>query len=307
MFCALADLRFMGHNEGVNRDELFISLALRAKFLTPAQVEDCRKIRDMLARSDLAPLLPELLVKNQFLSPAQVRILAVASRYEESKLEDEALADYLVRKGHLEEVKASACLEAQSDAFDAGADFPRLEQLLIQRGYFTAEQLGTLLRARTALKVPAVAAPRAAAAAASTEAPRGVSPKALKQLEGGLRQETLKVAFRKARIVDDLFAAVLSLAGSLDGHTSIKFDEYLQATTSAGFAHLILDCGKLDYISSAGIGVLAATIKRCRDGKGDIRLCKVEDKMRRVMQIIGLLSLVKTYDDEKAAAASFKL
>jgi anti-anti-sigma factor len=116
----------------------------------------------------------------------------------------------------------------------------------------------------------------------------------------------MKVAFGKTRIAGDLFAAVLSLSGSLDGHTSIKFDEYLQSVTSAGFSHLILDCGRLEYLSSAGIGVLAATIKRCRDGRGDIRLCRVEDKMRRVMQIIGLLSLVKTYDDEKLAAASFK-
>jgi len=291
----------------VNRDELFISLALRAKFLTPSQVEDCRKIRDMLAKSALAPLLPEILTKNQFLTAAQVRILTIAIRYEEMKFEDEAIADYLVRKGHLDEIKAAASLEAQDDPFEAGAEFPRLEQILVHRGYFTPDQLSAILRARTAMKVPAVAATRLGAASTQIEPPpRQVSPKALKQLEAGLKQETLKVAFRKSRIVDDLYAAVLSLAGSLDGHTSIKFDEYLQATTSAGFSHLILDCGKLDYISSAGIGVLAATIKRCRDGKGDIRLCSVEDKMRRVMQIIGLLSLVKTYDDDKAAAASFK-
>jgi anti-anti-sigma factor len=289
----------------VTRDELFIALALRAKMITPAQADDCRKIRDMMARSGVAPMLPEVLAKNNFLTADQVRILTIAHRYEEMKLEDEALADYLVRKGHLDEVKASVCIEAQDDLFDAGAEFPRLEQLLIQKGYFTADQLSIVLRARTALKVPAVSAPRPAPAA-SSETPRGVSPKALKQLEAGLKQESMKVGFAKARIVNDLFAAVLSLSGSLDGHTSIKFDEYLQSVTSAGFAHLILDCGRLDYISSAGIGVLAATIKRCRDGRGDIRLCRVEDKMRRVMQIIGLLSLVKTYDDEKAAAASFK-
>jgi anti-anti-sigma factor len=283
-----------------------MSLALRAKFLSPSQVEDCRKIRDMLAKSEIAPMLPEILVKNQFLTAAQTRILSIAARYEELKFGDEALADYLVRKGHLEEVKASACMEAQNDLFEAGAEFPRLEQILLQKGYFTAEQLGSILRARTALKVPAVAATRPAAPAASTEAPRGISPKALKQLEAGLKQETLKVGFHKIRIAGDLYGAVLSLTGSLDGHTSIKFDEYLQATTSAGFAHIILDCGKLDYISSAGIGVLAATIKRCRDAKGDVRLCHIEDKMRRVMQIIGLLSLVKTYEDDKAAAASFK-
>jgi anti-anti-sigma factor len=286
----------------VNRDELFISLALRAKFLTPAQVEDCKKIRDMLAKNGLAPLLPEILATQEFLSAAQVRILSIAARYEELKFDDEDLADYLVRKGHLDETKASACLEIQQALFDQGAPFPKLEDLIVQRGYLTVQELAGLLRLRNAAK-PAPSPPELRQA---EPAPRSVSPKLLKALEAGLRQETLRVVFRKSRIVDDLYAAVLELSGSLDGHTSIKFDEYLQAVTSAGFAHLILDCGKLDYISSAGIGVLAATIKRCRDVKGDIRLCSVEDKMRRVMQIIGLLSLVKTYENEKAAAASFK-
>jgi anti-anti-sigma factor len=286
----------------VSRDELFISLALRAKFLTPAQVENCKKIRDMLAKSGLAPLLPEILAKQEFLSASQVRILSIAARYEELKFDDEDLADYLVRKGHLDEVKASACLEIQQDPFNEGTPFPRLEDLIVQRGYLTAQELAALLRIRNTAK-PAPSPPEQRQA---EPPPRSVSPKLLKALEAGLRQETFRVVFRKTPIVDDLYAAVLDLSGSLDGHTSIKFDEYLQAVTSAGFAHLILNCGKLDYISSAGIGVLAATIKRCRDVKGDIRLCSVEDKMRRVMQIIGLLSLVKTYENEKAAAASFK-
>ncbi|HEV3028374.1 MAG TPA: STAS domain-containing protein [Planctomycetota bacterium] len=286
----------------MSRDELFISLALRAKFLTPAQVENCKKIRDMLAKSGLAPLLPEILAKQEFLSASQVRILSIAARYEELKFDDEDLADYLVRKGHLDEVKASACLEIQQDPFNEGTPFPRLEDLIVQRGYLTAQELAALLRIRNTAK-PAPSPPEQRQA---EPPPRSVSPKLLKALEAGLRQETFRVVFRKTPIVDDLYAAVLDLSGSLDGHTSIKFDEYLQAVTSAGFAHLILNCGKLDYISSAGIGVLAATIKRCRDVKGDIRLCSVEDKMRRVMQIIGLLSLVKTYENEKAAAASFK-
>ncbi|MBV8881132.1 MAG: STAS domain-containing protein [Planctomycetaceae bacterium] len=286
----------------MNRDELFIQLALRAKFLTPSQVEDCRKIRDMLAKNSLAPMLPDILAKQEFLSKEQVRILHVATRYEALKHDDDALGEYLVRKGLIEEVKVSACLEAQIDPFVEGAEFPRLEDLLVQRGYFTREQLAGILKARHAAKP----APAPAGPASAEPPPRSVSPKLLKQLEGGLKLETFKVSFRKSRIVDDLYAAALFLSGSLDGHTSIKFDEYLHAVTTAGFSHLILDCGRLDYISSAGIGVLAATIKRCRDGKGDIRLCSVEDKMRRVMQIIGLLSLVKVYDDEKAAAASFK-
>ena len=128
----------------------------------------------------------------------------------------------------------------------------------------------------------------------------------LRTLEAGLKLDTLKVAFRRARIQGETYAAILDLHGSLDGHTAMKFDQYLQSLTGAGYVHLILVCQKLDYISSAGIGVLAGVIKRCRDAKGDLRLCSVEEKMQRVMQIIGLLSLVRIYDTDKGAVASFK-
>jgi anti-anti-sigma factor len=140
----------------------------------------------------------------------------------------------------------------------------------------------------------------------ATERPLRPLPVSLRGVEAGLRQEMLQVAFRRARIQGETYAAVLDLSGSLDGHTAMKFDEYLHLLTNAGFVRLVFVCEKLNYISSAGIGTLAATIKRCRDGKGDLRLCSVAEKMRRIMQIIGLLSLVRTYDDEPSAVASFQ-
>ncbi|HZE97676.1 MAG TPA: STAS domain-containing protein, partial [Planctomycetota bacterium] len=182
-----------------------------------------------------------------------------------------------------------------------GMPIPRLEDMLVRKGHLNAQQMGIILRTRER---------RDTGGGRSTAAPTEPVPKIasnkLRVLELGLRQETLKIAFKKHRVQGELFAAVLELSGSFDGHTSFKVDEYLNACTAAGFCHLILECARLEYLSSAGIGVLAATIKRCREGKGDLLLCSVDEKMRRVMQIIGLLSLVKTYDTDKAAVASFK-
>lgn len=300
----------MRHNVRVDSDEQFIDLALKAKLLTPAQVEECRKHRAAVGRSAAPPSMEEVVEAKGLLTPEQLRLVHIALQYEEVKQEDEALAAYLVRKGFLTEDKVSGFIAAQEVPYRRGEPIPRLEDMLIRKGHLSNAQMDNILRSwergSTRSRMPVAASSKPAPPAAEP-APRNVHPVKLKQLEQGLRQETLKVGFRKSRIDGDLYAAVLQLAGSLDGHTSYKFDHYLNAVTDAGFVHLVLDCQRLEYLSSAGIGILAATIKRCREGKGgDMLLCSVEDKMRRVMQIIGLLSLVKVYENEKAAVASFK-
>lgn len=297
----------------MTRDELFIDLAVKAKLLTPAQLEDCRKLREMLAENAFALTLSEIVAKKEFLNPDQLRLINVAIRYEELKREDEALGAFITRKGFLPHDKINECISAQEIPFKEGRHFPRLEDLLIQKAYLTPQQMHVILRARDQLEqAKAGSSPRvphtqpALPPPAPPPPPRPLTAAGVRSVENGLKQDTLKIVFRKAKVQGDTHAAVIDLLGSLDGHTSLKFDDYLHAVTDAGYAHVILVCEKLEYISSAGIGVLAGLIKRCRDGKGDVRLCAVDDKMRRVMQIIGLLSLVRTYENERGALASFK-
>lgn len=298
----------------MTRDEMFIHLALKAKILTPAQLEDCRKLKDMLAENAFALTIPEIIARKEFLNPDQIRLVNVAIRYEELKKEDEALGEFMSRKGFLPPDKVQECLSAQAAPFKEGRHFPRLEELLTQKGYVTPQQLHVILRAREQLEQqdrepgssPRVPQTRPSLPPPEPERPPQPLAANVRGIEAGLKQETLKIAFHRARIQGETFAAVLELVGSFDGHTAMKFDEYLHALTEAGLVHLVFVCDKLDYISSAGIGVLAGAIKRCRDGKGDLRLCSVDAKMQRVMQIIGLLSLVKTYENERAAVASYK-
>jgi anti-sigma B factor antagonist len=298
----------------MTRDELFIDLAVKARLLSAAQLEDCRKLREILSENSFRLTLPEIVAKKEYLNPDQLRLINVAIRYEELKREDEALGGFITRKGFLPQEKIGECLSAQEVPFREGRHFPRLEEMLTQKGYLTAQQVQVILRAREQLEQqdrepgssPREPQTRPSLPPPEPDLPLRPLPASLRAIEAGLKQETLKVAFRRSRIHGETYAAVLDLVGSLDGHTAVKFDEYLHALTNAGFVHLVFACEKLDYISSAGIGVLAGAIKRCRDGKGDLRLCSVDDKMRRVMQIIGLLSLVRTYENERAAVASCK-
>jgi anti-sigma B factor antagonist len=137
-----------------------------------------------------------------------------------------------------------------------------------------------------------------------------VSAGDLKAVESGLRLESLSVTYRQVKVRDGGGPAgwvhVLDLDGMLDGYTSKKFDAYLGELINAGGTQVVLGCGKLEYLSSAGIGVLSGSVKRCRDLGGDVRLCAITDKIKKIMAMVGLPGLLRTYDGERGAVMSFK-
>lgn len=74
------------------------------------------------------------------------------------------------------------------------------------------------------------------------------------------------------------------LAGRLDASQTTLADE--QLATLAGTARI--DLSELDYISSAGIGVLLKTYKRLHDGGGGLALVNLPARILNVFQYAGL-------------------
>jgi anti-sigma B factor antagonist len=117
------------------------------------------------------------------------------------------------------------------------------------------------------------------------------------------------VTIRKARLrigSADCAIHVLDFKGSLGGETFRGCDDWITALIEAGAIRLVACCTELDYLSSAGIGVLAGAVKRCRDAGGDLRFCAVDEDLRKVLQLVGLEALVRSYDTERGAVMSFK-
>src|ERR1051325_8327200 len=240
----------------MSREELFVDLAIKAKFLTSSQIDDCRRLRAKISGNSLS--LADIIQKQELLNPDQLRIINVAILFEELRRDDEELAEFIIRKGFLAADKVRECLAVQEVPYLEGSPFPRLEDVLAEKGYLSDRQLQAILRGREQTPAPSsTPAPGTKPTPRSVPRPSGDAepplkplPPALRSIEAGSKQEMLKVGFRRARIQGESYAAVLDLSGSLDGHTALKFDEYLNAVTGAGFAHLIFNCEKLTYISS---------------------------------------------------------
>ena len=98
---------------------------------------------------------------------------------------------------------------------------------------------------------------------------------------------------------------ILSLNGFLDAHTAPEFEKVIQQEFDAGHVRLIVDCGELTYISSAGLGVFMSFIEDIRAANGDLKICKLTPKVAQVFEILGfdsIFEMVSTVDD---AAQSF--
>lgn len=98
--------------------------------------------------------------------------------------------------------------------------------------------------------------------------------------------------------LDDIH--IFKLKGRLDSNTSIDFEEKLFSAIQKESNHIIVDCGDLDYISSAGLRIILKATKILKPSEGVIRLCSLKDYVREVFEISGFdtfLSIDPSLDD----------
>jgi anti-sigma B factor antagonist len=79
------------------------------------------------------------------------------------------------------------------------------------------------------------------------------------------------------------------LDGRLDASQTAKAKELLAGVTGSR----VVDCRKLEYISSAGLGVLLMTQKRLKAAGGELSLINVNHHIRDVFRYSGLDQVFK--------------
>jgi anti-sigma B factor antagonist len=100
--------------------------------------------------------------------------------------------------------------------------------------------------------------------------------------------------------------SVLALAGYLDAHTAPEFEKAVQNEFEAGRVKLVVECSRLTYISSAGLGVFMSFIEEIRSAGGDIKICALDPKVFQVFDILGFSALFDILPDLPAAVQRFQ-
>jgi anti-sigma B factor antagonist len=101
--------------------------------------------------------------------------------------------------------------------------------------------------------------------------------------------------------------AVVCPAGTLDRRTAPELEAALQALTDQGQSRIVLDLSGVGEMSSAGLRVIISSTKLLRSERvgGDLRLAAPSERVVQVLELAGLLPVLKVYDHRESAVASF--
>jgi anti-sigma B factor antagonist len=99
---------------------------------------------------------------------------------------------------------------------------------------------------------------------------------------------------------------LVELSGRLvfgDGEHGL--DEFLQKLIARGERALLLDFASVPAIDSEGIKVLFRNLTSMEKRGGGIKLMNLTPRVRLVLEVTRLLSIIETFDDQEAAVRSF--
>ena len=96
-------------------------------------------------------------------------------------------------------------------------------------------------------------------------------------------------------------ADVLALVGEIDASSSIELDLAIAKSVGEGFTKILVDCGALEYISSAGLGVFMSYIEEFKDRNIKMVLYGMNDRVANTFSILGLNELLQIGKDKVQA------
>lgn len=99
---------------------------------------------------------------------------------------------------------------------------------------------------------------------------------------------------------------VLSADGGLNRQNADEFTLTVQRIVESGADRLIIDCSRLEYLSSVGISALMLLNKRMREKGGDVKVCAVRGMVAQALALTRLNRVFEIYSDIERARLAFR-
>ena len=108
----------------------------------------------------------------------------------------------------------------------------------------------------------------------------------------GQNEDILTIYFTEQKILND---AVIKQIG----------EELMEMTTRAVGDKMLLNFQGVAFMSSAMMGKILLTSKKCKAANIDLRLCSISKDVMEVFKIMRLNKVLKIYDNEEKAIKGF--
>lgn len=98
---------------------------------------------------------------------------------------------------------------------------------------------------------------------------------------------------------------MVKVEGDLDIKNSDELLKELIKIEDSGKFRIVLDLGLVNFISSSGLGVIAATLARLQKNGGALKLVSLTPGVRKMFEVVKLIKRFEIYESSEDAVKNF--
>ena len=91
---------------------------------------------------------------------------------------------------------------------------------------------------------------------------------------------------------------------ALDAKSAKELRQELQNAVD-GTTQLLLDLSKVEFVDSAGLGAIVATLKTFRSEGSDMKICEIQKPVRTLFELVRMHKLVDIFNTRDEALQSY--
>jgi len=98
---------------------------------------------------------------------------------------------------------------------------------------------------------------------------------------------------------------IIGITGRLDTTNYSILEKKLMELIDSNHTKILVDCSKMDYISSSGLRILLMALKKITLVKGKFVLCGLQENIHEIFEISGFTSIFEIYLSKEDALKVF--
>ena len=93
----------------------------------------------------------------------------------------------------------------------------------------------------------------------------------------------------------------ITLTGSLDSETAPQLDKELETVLDSGSKKVIFNMKELDYVSSAGLKIIAKVCRMMKEADGEVIATALQPQIKTVFEIVKKLPNLRMFNNQEEA------
>jgi len=98
---------------------------------------------------------------------------------------------------------------------------------------------------------------------------------------------------------------IIGITGRLDTTNYSLLEKKLMDLIDNREEKILVDCSKMDYVSSSGLRILLMALKKITMAKGKFVLCCLQENIREIFEISGFTNIFEIYATQEEALKVF--